>query len=86
MLESFIKKKWQPGYNYIVLGRDNPDVFIVLCALLVSVRSNSRRKMGLTLSLNNELFSEKIPYIQLNANIKDRASCVERWLYNVCFN
>jgi hypothetical protein len=22
----------------------------------------------------------------LNANIKDRASCVERWLYNVCFN
>jgi hypothetical protein len=57
-----------------------------LAALLVSVRSNSRRKMGLTLSLNNELFSEKIPYIQLNANIKDRASCVERWLYNVCFN
>ena len=49
-----------------------------LAALLVSVRSNSRRKMGLTYSLNNELFSEKIPYIQLNAKIKDRASCVER--------
>ena len=49
-----------------------------LAALLVSVRSNSRRKMGLTLSLNNELFSEKIPYIQLNAKIKDRASCIER--------
>ena len=48
-----------------------------LVALLVSVRSNSRRKMGLTLSLNNELFSEKITYIQLNPKIKDRASCVE---------
>jgi hypothetical protein len=30
MLESFNKKKRQPGYNYIVLGRDNPYVFIVL--------------------------------------------------------
>jgi hypothetical protein len=49
-----------------------------LAALLVSVRSNSRRKMGLTYSLNNELLGEKIPYIQLNAKIKDRASCVER--------
>ena len=49
----------------------------VLGELLVSVRSISRRKMGLTYSLNNELFSEKIPYIQLNANIKDMASSVE---------
>ena len=48
-----------------------------IAALLVSVRSNSRRKMGLTYSLNNELFSEKIPYIQLNAKIKDMASSVE---------
>jgi hypothetical protein len=34
-----------------------------LAALLVSVRSNSRRTMGLQQSLNNELFIEQIPYI-----------------------
>jgi hypothetical protein len=34
--------------------------------------------MLLNKSINNELFSENIPYIQLNANIKDGASCVER--------
>jgi hypothetical protein len=45
-----------------------------LAALLVSVRSNSRRKMGLQQSLNNELFIEQIPYIQLDATLKDRAS------------
>jgi hypothetical protein len=47
-----------------------------LAALLVSVKSNSRRKMGLQQSLNNELFIEQIPYIQLDATLKDRASYI----------
>jgi hypothetical protein len=42
--------------------------------------------MGLNKSKNNELFSEKIPYIQLNASIKDRASCVDRKLHKICVN
>ena len=55
-----------------------------LAALLVSVKSNSRRKMGLQQSLNNELFIEQIPYIQLDATLKDRASYISFVLIGIC--
>ena len=55
-----------------------------LAALFVSVRTNTMIKMGLTQSLNNELFSEQIPYIQLNATLKDRASYISFVLIGIC--
>jgi hypothetical protein len=47
----------------------------LLAELFVSVRSNSRRKRAFQ-SLSYDLFSEKIPYIQLNAKLKDMASYI----------
>jgi hypothetical protein len=49
----------------------------------VSARSNSRRKRAFQ-SLSHDLFSEKIPYIQLNAKLKDMASYFSLLLRGSC--
>jgi hypothetical protein len=55
----------------------------LLVELLVSVRSNLGRKRAFK-SLSHDLFSENIPYIQLNAKLKDMASYFSLLLRGNC--
>ena len=52
--------------------------------LLISVTSNSSRKMAFNKYLSHALFSEQKSYRQLNAKLKDRASNISLWLRGYC--